>query len=360
MVPRKKVTEVPQPSEPSHVADGAVNEEMDDRLVRASTTASSLEAEQDSGNINKTRSKATPNEPGSQRTSSCGGPRCEETIGGTSAQTRFERVSKQSNDPLLAGVNTPRSGEDSLKLEIESLERKVKKLEKKDKKRTHKLKRLYKVGLSRRVESSKDEGLGEDDASKQGRIADIDAAKDIYLVNVHRDEDMFGVNDLDGDEVVVETKVAAKDGVNDEVVEEVVEAINTTKLIMDAAKVSAAGIQVSVADAVKTVSAAQPITTADVKEDTLAQALQKIKSTTPKSKGVVIQEREQSISKRTQTPQQIQGKGKAKMIEPEKPLKIKDQISFDEQEAKRLQTEFDEEERIARENDEANIALTKE
>ncbi|GKB98319.1 hypothetical protein Tco_0984456 [Tanacetum coccineum] len=108
---------VPQPSEPSHVADGAVNEEMDDRLVRAATTASSLEAEQDSGNINKTRSKATPNEPGSQRTSSCGGPRCEETVGGTSAQTRFERVSKQSNDPLLAGVNTPRSGEDSLKLE---------------------------------------------------------------------------------------------------------------------------------------------------------------------------------------------------------------------------------------------------
>ncbi|GJW20289.1 ribonuclease H-like domain-containing protein [Tanacetum coccineum] len=285
--PRRKVTEVPQPSEPSHVADGAVNEEMDDRLVRAATTASSLKAEQDSGNINKTRSKATPNEPGSQRTSSGGGPRV--------LDLEKTKTSQQ--------------------IRIESLERKVKKLEKKDKKRTHKLKRLYKVGLSRRVESYKDEGLGEEDASKQGRIADIDAAKDIYLVNVHRDEDMFGVNDLDGDE-----------------------------LIVDAAKVSAAGIQVSVADAVKTVSAAQPITTADVKEDTLAQALQKIKSTTPKSKGVVIQEREQSISKRTQTPQQIQGKGKAKMIEPEKPLKIKDQISFDKQEAKRLQAELQAEE----------------
>ncbi|GJT18050.1 hypothetical protein Tco_0876756 [Tanacetum coccineum] len=43
---------------------------------------------------------------------------------------------------------------------------------------------LYKVGSSRRVESSEDEGLGEEDASKQGRIADIDANKDIYLVNV--------------------------------------------------------------------------------------------------------------------------------------------------------------------------------
>ncbi|GJZ46544.1 hypothetical protein Tco_0594140 [Tanacetum coccineum] len=43
------------------------------------------------------------------------------------------------------------------------------------------------------------------------------------------------------------------------------------------------------------------------------------------------------------------------MIEPEKPLKKKDQISFDEQEAIRLQAEFDEEERLAREKDEANF-----
>nr|GEY35577.1 hypothetical protein [Tanacetum cinerariifolium] len=56
-----------------------------------------------------------------------------------------------------------------------------------------------------RVKSSKDEGLGEEDASKQGRIADIDANKDIYLVNVHNDEYMFGVNELDGDEVIVES-----------------------------------------------------------------------------------------------------------------------------------------------------------
>ncbi|GKF44141.1 hypothetical protein Tco_0130693, partial [Tanacetum coccineum] len=50
------------------------------------------------------------------------------------------------------------------------------------------------------VESYEDEGLGEEDASKQRRIANIDANKDIYLVNVQTDEDMFGVNDLDGDE----------------------------------------------------------------------------------------------------------------------------------------------------------------
>ncbi|GKG60313.1 hypothetical protein Tco_0611914, partial [Tanacetum coccineum] len=46
---------------------------------------------------------------------------------------------------------------------IASLKRRVKKLENKDRSRTHKLKRLYKVGLTARVESSGDEeDLGED------------------------------------------------------------------------------------------------------------------------------------------------------------------------------------------------------
>ncbi|GJT27221.1 hypothetical protein Tco_0907496 [Tanacetum coccineum] len=41
-------------------------------------------------------------------------------------------------------------------------------------------------------------------------------------------------------------------------------------------------------------------------------------------------------------------------------MKKKDQISFDEQEAIRLQAEFDEEVRLAREKDEANVALIEE
>ncbi|GJU31196.1 hypothetical protein Tco_1174785 [Tanacetum coccineum] len=60
------------------------------------------------------------------------------------------------------------------------------------------------------------------------------------------------------------------------------------------------------------------------------------------------------------TEAKVQDKGKGIMVEPEKPLKKKDQISFDEQEAIRLQDEFDEEERLAREKDEASIALTEE
>nr|GFA63342.1 hypothetical protein [Tanacetum cinerariifolium] len=47
--PRRKVNEVPQPSDPTeHVADKVVNEEMDDSLVRDVATASSVEAEHDS------------------------------------------------------------------------------------------------------------------------------------------------------------------------------------------------------------------------------------------------------------------------------------------------------------------------
>nr|GEW83815.1 hypothetical protein [Tanacetum cinerariifolium] len=54
--------------------DEVVHKELGDRLVRAVTNASSLEAEHDSGNITKTQSKATPNEPSSQGINSGGGP----------------------------------------------------------------------------------------------------------------------------------------------------------------------------------------------------------------------------------------------------------------------------------------------
>ncbi|GKG29028.1 hypothetical protein Tco_0416393, partial [Tanacetum coccineum] len=84
--PKKKDTHIPQSSVPSNsVADEAANEEMEDSLVRAATTATGLDVEQDSG----------------------GGPKRQETMRDTIAQTRFENVSKTSNDSLLAGVNTP-------------------------------------------------------------------------------------------------------------------------------------------------------------------------------------------------------------------------------------------------------------
>ncbi|GJW18835.1 putative ribonuclease H-like domain-containing protein [Tanacetum coccineum] len=56
--PKRKDTKVPQPSGPTtNVADKVVYEERDDSLERAATTATSLDAEQDRGNIDKTHSK---------------------------------------------------------------------------------------------------------------------------------------------------------------------------------------------------------------------------------------------------------------------------------------------------------------
>ncbi|GKE51220.1 hypothetical protein Tco_1486376 [Tanacetum coccineum] len=145
--------------------------------------------------------------------------------------------------------------------------------------------------------------------------------------------------------------------------EEVVEVINTAKLIIDAAQVSAAGDKVSTASAATTVSAATTTTATTVDEITLAQVLEGMKSTKPKMKRVVIQELGESTTTKSSqiSSKQSQDKGKAIMIEPEKPLKKKDQIMLDEETALNLQVEFDEEERLAREKaekeKEANIAL---
>ncbi|GKB01103.1 hypothetical protein Tco_0829147 [Tanacetum coccineum] len=88
---KRKDTEIPQSSVPvENLVDEAVYEERDDSLERATTTATGLDTDQDRGNISKTQSKATPNEPSSIGTSSGGGPRCQDTMGDTIAQTRSE------------------------------------------------------------------------------------------------------------------------------------------------------------------------------------------------------------------------------------------------------------------------------
>ncbi|GJY72905.1 hypothetical protein Tco_0477336 [Tanacetum coccineum] len=65
--------------------------------------------------------------------------------------------------------------------EIVSLKRRVKKIEQKKRSRTYGLKRLYKVGLTARVESSEEEEDFGEDASKQGRINAIDDDEDITM-----------------------------------------------------------------------------------------------------------------------------------------------------------------------------------
>ncbi|GJW93635.1 hypothetical protein Tco_0173307 [Tanacetum coccineum] len=59
-----QVAELPQTSEPiPNIPDETVYEEWDDRVERATTTAASLDAEQASGNINRTQSTTMPNVP---------------------------------------------------------------------------------------------------------------------------------------------------------------------------------------------------------------------------------------------------------------------------------------------------------
>nr|GEV13601.1 putative ribonuclease H-like domain-containing protein [Tanacetum cinerariifolium] len=99
----------------STTRDETVHEERGDRVERAATTASSLEAEQDSGNKHRTQSMATLNEPIPKGTGLGSGPRRQNTIlGERPAQTRFEMLSKQSYEPPLLRVNTLISGEDSM------------------------------------------------------------------------------------------------------------------------------------------------------------------------------------------------------------------------------------------------------
>nr|GEZ13903.1 putative ribonuclease H-like domain-containing protein [Tanacetum cinerariifolium] len=99
---------------------------------------------------------------------------------------------------------------------------------------------MYRVGLTAKVESSNDEeDLGED-ASKQRMISDIDVDDYITLISSYNDADneMFNVDALDAEEVFVTEQEVTDKEVNDEfnVVEEVVQVINTTKKIINAAQ----------------------------------------------------------------------------------------------------------------------------
>ncbi|GJY86450.1 hypothetical protein Tco_0500476 [Tanacetum coccineum] len=171
-------------------------------------------------------------------------------------------------------------------------------------------------------------------ASGTGRINAIDADEDITQVNVQDDVDneMFDVSALNGEEVFVA-------GQNENVVEEVVDVVQ--------------------------VSTAATTVTITIEEITLAQALKALKTSKPKVKGIVFQESSTTTTITTISSQQLLDKGKGIMIEePVKPMKKKDLIRLDEEVALKLQVEFDEEERLAREKaekeKETNIALIEE
>ncbi|GJY92034.1 hypothetical protein Tco_0507816 [Tanacetum coccineum] len=247
-----------------------------------------------------------------------------------------EETTHEENSRVLA-LETTKSNQ---ALEIESLKRRVKSLEKRRKSRTPGFKRLRKVRSASRVESSNDD------------MTLVDETQEINDDNLMFDTDVLEEQEKD----VVEREFS------------VVDPVTTAGEV-----VTTDNVEVTIVNA--------PTTTID--ELTLAQTLIEIKaakpkavtsSTTttttkrPKARGVVVQEPSEfkttsSSLQASQLPQ-AKDKGKGIMVEPEVPLKKKDQVAIDEEIARnleaQLQAELIEEERIARQKEEeANIALLK-
>ncbi|GJX17144.1 hypothetical protein Tco_0217976 [Tanacetum coccineum] len=252
-----------------------------------------------------------------------------------------EHVPTHSNNLLF-------SGEDRLKLNelMELCTNLVKKLERRNKLKTLGLKRLRKVGRSAQVVSSEDEGLGaQEDASKQGRkIADLDADAVVTLVDEAQEKNddnlMFDTEVLYEQEVEVEKVVSIAE----------VTIVSATTTTVDELTMAQTLIEIKAAKPKVVTTAATTTTTA---------------VTRPKARGVVVQEPSEftKVTSPSQLLQLLQDKdkGKAKMIELEKPLTKKDQILIDEEIAQKLQAqlnaELEEEEKLAKQREQdANIA----
>ncbi|GKE34174.1 hypothetical protein Tco_1453496, partial [Tanacetum coccineum] len=191
--------------------------------------------------------------------------------------------------------NDPQPTKDAQAKEIAALKKRIQRFERRKMSKPTGLKRLRKVGMSRRVESSEDqESLGvPEDASKQGRsIEDIDADVDVSLVDEtqERQDDglLFDFGVLEDDVMHVEAKVDGKDdqskkpddstaGIDDSTAGEVV----TTVGIADSA-VPTTNEEITLAQTLIQIKAAKPkvVTTAATTATTIR----------PKDKGVVIQE----------------------------------------------------------------------
>nr|GEV17056.1 putative ribonuclease H-like domain-containing protein [Tanacetum cinerariifolium] len=268
---KSKVTKIPQSSEPPNLdADEAIHKERRDNVERAATTAASLDAER------------------------------QETIGDRPAQTRFERLSKQSNDLPLSRVNILRSKDDSMKLkelmelctklsarifdleitktaqakEIVNLKKRVKRLERKRQSSTPGMK-LFKIGTSRR------RSLGKEAASKQGRNDFNDEGFDADINDVFKDVegDAGQVISVSTDEVFTG------------------DAVNTIGTEVNTASAPVTSADEPINTITKVVTTAEPntpptSTTIVIKDEDLiiAQTHMKIRSEKSKARGVVMKE----------------------------------------------------------------------
>nr|GFA29297.1 hypothetical protein [Tanacetum cinerariifolium] len=107
----RMVIRIPQSNVASSATDEAITKEMHDGLGMATATASSLAAEQGSGNISKTQTKATPSGLSSPRTSLEGSLGCHFTtrdspVQASPVQASPERLFDLPNEPPLGEGNT--------------------------------------------------------------------------------------------------------------------------------------------------------------------------------------------------------------------------------------------------------------
>nr|GEU45141.1 hypothetical protein [Tanacetum cinerariifolium] len=212
--------------------------------------------------------------------------------------------------------------------EIANLNKRVKKLENRRKSRAAGLRRLKKVG---------------------SKIALVDEAQG----RMH-DADMIGVDELEGNKVFVDVR------------EKIIEnEVSTADPVTTAGEVViAANVEDSVAPTIATTANVDDELTLENTLIVIKVAKPKVISTaitTPRAKGILFHEQVQAY---IPTVSSSKDKGKAKMIEPEKPLKKKDQITLVEEVARSLEAEIkaemEEEERIAREKEKANRVVIEE
>ncbi|GKC08959.1 hypothetical protein Tco_1000569, partial [Tanacetum coccineum] len=133
----------------------------------------------------------------------------------SSSQPKKDKLSKKVQRQEVLDLQ---KAKDAQAKEIDALKMRIQMLERRKISRPTGLKRLRKVGMSKRVESSADqESLGvPEDAFKQGRsIKDIDADIDVSLVDEtqeRQDDDLiFDTRILDDVEMPVEAKFDGKD-----------------------------------------------------------------------------------------------------------------------------------------------------
>ncbi|GJS43399.1 hypothetical protein Tco_0568442, partial [Tanacetum coccineum] len=233
-----------------------VHEKRGDSVERAATTAISLDAEQGSGNINRTQYMAIPNDPFPQGIGSGGSPRRQDAIlGDRPAQTR-----------VLDLENV----KDAQALEINKLKKRV------------------------RIESSAENSLGDqEDSSKQGRN-EIDQDKGISWFQ--EDSETQGRH---GHDIGVNTASTSITTASINIT--IVEPVTTAGVSISTAEPSTttAGVSVSTAEP----STPPPTTTTTPIEDedlTIAQTLMKMKSEKSKAKGVTMQEPSESGTRKDQ------------------------------------------------------------